>query len=439
MMDTIGCCNKEASIGKQVLGSEQYGNTDENELTCNREQTKLHGNMGSGFFDPHNGHNRNLQTNQKSNITDNIHLHDSRDYSQHTKPSHNVCNSTEYISAPSNNRMLDNENTHNQSGVFVDRAKYSGNVSNIRDARNQPTRQLHNRKLKEPDLFDGNRTEWPDYICHFEQVAQWNQWTDREKAAQLAMSLRGVAQRVLSELSSDALCHYDTLKSTLMQRFCPPERETAHRCEFRNRRRSRNETAAEYGYALKRLGSHAFPSIPLTMRESLIVEQYISGLGNAEIQRHVQFAHPTTLDRAISLAVEFEAFEGTQIYPRKPKDFEQMPVLALTTSDREKYNKPPENAKIAYLEDSIKDIQQSLKTVMEKMDKNHNRHNSARSSRGNFKQRKPVICFHCEKEGHFMRDCPDLQNGYSASSSHANHKQNGQIQSTHGRTGENLN
>ena len=38
------------------------------------------------------------------------------------------------------------------------------------------------------------------------------------------------------------------------------------------------------------------------MRESLIVEQYINGLTNPEMKRHVQFAHPNTLDRAISLA-----------------------------------------------------------------------------------------------------------------------------------------
>ncbi|CAC5408205.1 unnamed protein product [Mytilus coruscus] len=121
-----------------------------------------------------------------------------------------------------------------------------------------------------------------------------------------------------------------------MQRFCPPERETAYRCEFRNRKHNRDETAADYGYALKRLGSRAFPTISVMMRESLIVEQYISGLGSAELKRHVQFAHPTTLDRAISLAVEFEAFEGAQIYPRKPKDLEELPVLALTNSKRKR-------------------------------------------------------------------------------------------------------
>ncbi|CAC5404154.1 unnamed protein product [Mytilus coruscus] len=90
-------------------------------------------------------------------------------------------------------------------------------------------------------------------------------------------------------------------------------------------KRSRDETTADFGYALKRLGSRAFPTIPVMMRESLIVEQYISGLGSAELKRHVQFAHPTTLDRAISLAVEFEAFEGAQIYSRKPKNVEERP------------------------------------------------------------------------------------------------------------------
>ncbi|CAC5425327.1 unnamed protein product [Mytilus coruscus] len=106
------------------------------------------------------------------------------------------------------------------------------------------------------------------------------------------------------------------------QRFCPPERETAYRCEFRDRRRRRDESVSNYGYSLKRLAAHAFPTIPLNIRESLIIEQYISGLANPELKRHVQFSHPTTLDRAISLALEFEAFEGSQISPviKKPQD-----------------------------------------------------------------------------------------------------------------------
>jgi hypothetical protein len=63
---------------------------------------------------------------------------------------------------------------------------------------------------------------------------------------------------------------------------------------------------------------YAFPNIPMAtgMRESLVIEQYVSGLGNPDwkLKRHAQFAHPSTLDRAISIAVEFEAFEESQMY-----------------------------------------------------------------------------------------------------------------------------
>ncbi|CAG2247685.1 CNBP [Mytilus edulis] len=93
----------------------------------------------------------------------------------------------------------------------------------------------------------------------------WNEWTDQEKAAQLSICLRGNAQRVLSELTKSELSDYNKLRSALTQRFCPPERETAFRCEFRTRRRSRDESAAEYGYSLKRLASHAYPQIPMSM------------------------------------------------------------------------------------------------------------------------------------------------------------------------------
>ena len=46
----------------------------------------------------------------------------------------------------------------------------------------QMNRVVPMRKEKEPDTFDGSKTEWVDYIVHFEQVAAWNRWTDVEKA-----------------------------------------------------------------------------------------------------------------------------------------------------------------------------------------------------------------------------------------------------------------
>lgn len=52
---------------------------------------------------------------------------------------------------------------------------------------------------KEPEKFDGRSIDWQDYIISFEQVADWNGWNERERAQQLIMSLKGNAQKLLSE------------------------------------------------------------------------------------------------------------------------------------------------------------------------------------------------------------------------------------------------
>lgn len=101
--------------------------------------------------------------------------------------------------------------------------------------------QAIKRKEKEPDKFDGRNIEWRDYIVHFEQVSMWNNWSPTEKAQQLAMSLRGQAQKLLGELKPGELINYESLKRILSQRYDPQERSVAYRYEFRARRLQKNE------------------------------------------------------------------------------------------------------------------------------------------------------------------------------------------------------
>lgn len=57
----------------------------------------------------------------------------------------------------------------------------------------------NHRKEKELDLFTGEKVEWTDYICHFEHVSQWNNWSKNEKAAQF--NSQGVCVDLLNEYS----------------------------------------------------------------------------------------------------------------------------------------------------------------------------------------------------------------------------------------------
>ena len=95
------------------------------------------------------------------------------------------------------------------------------NVSNVSSSKN---------KMLEPETFDGlSSAEWAEYIIHIEQIAEWNNWSNTQKAKMLSIKLRGEAQKLLGSLSSDQYNNYETLKTTLSHRFNPQERESAYR------------------------------------------------------------------------------------------------------------------------------------------------------------------------------------------------------------------
>ena len=132
------------------------------------------------------------------------------------------------------------------------------------------------------------------------------------------MCLKGNAQKLLSECTRLDLEDYQRLKNVLGRRFNPIEREVAFRCEFKTRKREKHETAAEFGYALRRLALKAYPQVTFSALESQIVDHFIHGLGHYELKKHVQFRHPITLDHAIAYAMEYEAFDGSLSQVRKP-------------------------------------------------------------------------------------------------------------------------
>jgi hypothetical protein len=138
------------------------------------------------------------------------------------------------------------------------------------------------------------------------------------------------------------------------------------------------------------------------MRESLIVEQYITGLGNQEVKKHVQFAHPNTLDRAISLAVEFEAFEGNCNILRKPKENVCPTVISLTTDKgNEKGSRKVDTdvSRLDRLEESLKKVQESLKQLCYKHDKSRQLENNKQEIKSCYPDKsKGFTCFYCKAE-----------------------------------------
>lgn len=193
------------------------------------------------------------------------------------------------------------------------------------------------KKQVYPDNFDGSgKTEWSDYIVHFEQCANWNQWSDSQKAQMLSIHLRGEAQRLLSGLTVAQLTNYHAMKQIITDRYEPKEKDVAYRCQFRYRKRDKGESASDYGYHLNRLAQKAYPNLTFNQLEIHVTDQFITGLANYELQKHVQFGHPKSLHEAIGLATEYEALEGSVDRIRKPTiESEKIAPILTQNSDNQ--------------------------------------------------------------------------------------------------------
>ena len=202
------------------------------------------------------------------------------------------------------------------------------------------------------------------------------------------MSFDGEALKLLSELSDQVLSNYSMLISELNRRYNPAERAQAWKIEFRNRSRLANESIIQYAQALKRLVSKAYPNMTSDAQEQWVLDQFTHGLGSVELRGHVLFGHPRDVNEAISLAIEYEAFQsGNKDKMRKPTNrFAEVNAVGSSPADK--------NDKQTYPKQSEKG-------------NNFRTPNNADSSSST--DRNKAECRYCKKFGHVIQECRKLK------------------------------
>ena len=155
--------------------------------------------------------------------------------------------------------------------------------------------------------------------------------------------------------------------------------------EFKYRAKKKEETVTEYGFAITRLVNSAYPRLPFEAREVMALERFIDGLPSIEMQKHVEFGHPQSMDQAVALATEFESFNG-RFHGRKPED---RPVRSIGKEEGEVLKVLKEIAK----------GQQSLANQLQSQVPSHV-NPPAPSYDG-----APLICYNCYLPGHMAKNC----------------------------------
>ncbi|CAH1108808.1 unnamed protein product [Psylliodes chrysocephalus] len=139
----------------------------------------------------------------------------------------------------------------------------------------------------------------------FETAARANEWSEREKAVNLTIALRGDVLDVLQIIPMEETDNFEQLKKRL--RYGHEHFEHLYQSQLKNRKQKRDETLQEYEVDMARLVRFAYPSAPENMMECLAVQTFVDRLRDHEMQKTLRLARHKTLVDVLSAALEYEA------------------------------------------------------------------------------------------------------------------------------------
>ena len=167
---------------------------------------------------------------------------------------------------------------------------------------------LHGYQRKKPDTYDG-QSSWRDYRTHFELVAEINKWSEPMEAMDLATSLRGQAQAILTDLSPHQRHNFESLSSALEAHFEPSNQAEMYRAQLKNRLRRRDEGLSELGQSIKKLTRKAYPTATFELWGRLACDAFVDALNDADLEWAIYQGKPQSIEEAVRLGIECEAFK----------------------------------------------------------------------------------------------------------------------------------
>ena len=268
-------------------------------------------------------------------------------------------------------------------------------VYGVRNTDSPARRQDLSVKTKRPTQYDG-RSSCRDYLVQFEMISKMNRWDNTTCALELATSLSGQALAVLTDIEPCQRENYGTLVNALLTRFEPDNQSEVFRAQLKCRVRKQGEGLAELGQDIKRLVRKAYPEASNSVRDTLARDAFSDALNDYELERSISRSHGTSLDAALRVALEEEAFQkgrqrrlGTKTIVRSQVERTRNQISTQSSCTPET-NLPDAPA----LTDDI--ISRITQLVLDQTGK--------QSANKNYRQPQGK-CHNCGKTGHYIRDC----------------------------------
>ena len=254
--------------------------------------------------------------------------------------------------------------------------------------------------MQRPAPFDGKGT-WDAYHTQFEMLARINKWNDLDKAAYLAISLRGPAATVLTNLPPDQRQDYTALTAALQARFGTAHQTELNRMKLKARTRRREESLPELAEDIERLVRLAYPDAAESMVEVLAKDQFVDALPEEDMRLHIRQNRLATLRAALETALELESYQLAS--KQRARFVREVQLEKQPVQLQQEHAKPKESNLNA---DVLQQLVEALKHCCpEAVGSTPHRSRRERAQGG----RSNLVCWNCEQKGHRRKDCPELK------------------------------
>ena len=181
-------------------------------------------------------------------------------------------------------------------------------VSQTTDSDDDSCDRKRRHRLK-PPKFDGTGS-YETFYASFQNCADYNKWSGRDKLAHLKNCLVGAAAQILWDSSPESTDTLQKLVELLKVRFSGCKQADKFRMELRVRRRQTGESLSDLHRDIRRLIALAFPDLQQSYRDVIACDYFIDSLDDSEFALKVRERNPASLDDALKVALQLEAWRG---------------------------------------------------------------------------------------------------------------------------------
>ena len=272
--------------------------------------------------------------------------------------------------------LPERRDTNVGNGILSQDSSQLGLLTNLNQT--SATTPFGRPKPKKPPTFDGSGS-WQDFLVQFEMIASVNKWDEGAKAYELATSLRGVAQGIVTDIEPLRRLDYNYLVSALTSRFEPVNQVNMYKVQMNSLYRKSGQTLPEMAQEIRRITRLAYPTAPIEIRDQLAKDCFIRAINDPKIQLSIFQREPKTIDDCVRFGLEYEAF----------------------TIDQKRLNNPKQGLRmLCETDDSDSDDQDLLSRIAKMSQQIENLTNTQTQG-----DKKGYVCFYCGITGHFKKDC----------------------------------